>query len=58
MAYIRKTQDQYIIMTNYGYGWEEESTADTYKEAKEQAEEYKKTSCKPSIKIIKKRVKI
>ena len=24
MSYQRKTTDAYILLTNYGYGWEEE----------------------------------
>lgn len=56
MAYIRKTKDIYIIMTNYGTGWEEESTAKTYQEAKEQAKEYKATAYRPQVRIIKRRV--
>lgn len=38
--YKRKTYDIYRIYTNYGYGWEEESTADTMKDAKYQMKEY------------------
>lgn len=57
MAYIRKTKDQYIIMTNYGTGWEEESTAESLKEAREQAQEYKATAYRPQVRIIKRRVK-
>ncbi len=34
MAYVRKTVDRYDIETNCGYGWEAESSYDTYKEAK------------------------
>lgn len=56
MAYIRKTKDIYIITTNYGTGWEEESTAETYQEAKEQAKEYKATAYRPQVRIIKRRV--
>lgn len=38
--YKRKTRDIWRIYTNYGYGWEEESTADTMKEAQYQKREY------------------
>lgn len=34
MAYVRKTKDVWCIDTNCGYGWETESTYDTYAEAK------------------------
>lgn len=56
--YKRKTKDIYIIMTNYGYGWEEESSADSLKEAMEQAKEYRMTSCAPAVRIIAKRERI
>ena len=40
MAYVRKTYDEYEIVTNYGYGWEVEVTEPTYKEAKQTYREY------------------
>jgi hypothetical protein len=39
--YKRKTRDVYIIMANYGYGWEEECQADTLPEAKQNLKEYR-----------------
>lgn len=39
--YKRKTRDVYIIMANYGYGWEEECQADTREEAKQNLKEYR-----------------
>jgi spermidine/putrescine-binding protein len=39
--YKRKTKDVYIIMANYGYGWEEETQADNYKEAKQNLKDYR-----------------
>lgn len=44
MAYQRKTRDRYDIMTNYGYGWECETSDDTYKEAKETAKTYRENT--------------
>ena len=41
MAYIRKTVDQWDIETNYGYGWEVESSYDNYKDAKADLGEYR-----------------
>lgn len=58
MAYTRKTKDIYKILTNYGTGWEEESDAETLKDAREQAAEYKRTGCAPLVKIQKRRVAI
>lgn len=40
MAYVRKTVDQWDIETNYGYGWEVESSYDNYKKAKADYAEY------------------
>lgn len=58
MAYIRKTKDNYILLSNYGYGWEEEIIEPTYKEIKERLKEYKE-NCKNGIFKYKKiRVKI
>ncbi len=41
MAYQRKTKDVWCIELNYGYGWEEESSYDTYEEAKADYKEYR-----------------
>lgn len=58
MAYIRKTKDNYILLSNYGYGWEEEVIESTYKEIKERLKEYRE-NCKNGIFKYKKiRVKI
>lgn len=60
MAYTRKTKDNYILLSNYGYGhgWEEEIIEPTYKEIKERLKEYRE-NCKYGIfKYKKVRVKI
>jgi hypothetical protein len=57
MAYVRKTIDEYNIITNYGYGWETECTEETLKEAKQRAKEYRENT-NAQIKIEKKRVRI
>lgn len=41
MAYVRKTKDVWVIESNYGYGWEEESTYDDYDAAKADLSEYR-----------------
>ena len=56
MSYQRKTTDAYILLTNYGYGWEEELEETSYKEIKQRAMEYL-TSTFAQIKILKRRVK-
>ena len=58
MAYIRKTKDEYILLSNYGYGWEEELTEDTLTEAKEQLRTYKENCPQAQYKIKKKRTPI
>ena len=46
------------MMSNYGYGWEEELTEDTYTEAKEQLKTYRENCKNAQYKIVKKRIKI
>jgi len=38
--YKRKTRDRWDIVTDYGYGWEVETSEDTYKEALNRYKEY------------------
>ena len=38
--YKRKTKDIYEIWTNYGYGWECETCAETYAEIKQLYKDY------------------
>lgn len=54
MSYERKTQDIYMLMTNYGYGWEEETCEETYKEIRQRALEYL-ANTNAQLKIIKRR---
>ena len=62
MAYQRKTKDVYVIETNYGYGWEEESEydkddyTDPLKSAKEDAKEYRIAGA--MTRIVKRREKL
>ena len=42
MAY---TKDIYMIQTNWGYGWETETTEETLVEAREQAKCYRDNAC-------------
>lgn len=57
MAYVRKTYDEYEIQGNCGYGWDCETTEETWKEARAQAKCYRENVNYP-IRIVKKRVKI
>ena len=62
MAYQRKTKDVYCIDTNYGYGWETESTYDKddyenpRRSAREDAKEYARLGC--SVRVVKRRERI
>jgi len=58
MSYARKTKDTYILLANYGQGWEEETEETTYKELKERLKEYRQNAPQYSYKGIIKRVKI
>ena len=59
-SYVRKTKDVWCIETNYGYGWEVESTYDTRKEAVSDLAEYQLMvqSFKGQVRIKKRREKI
>lgn len=48
--YVRKTRDVYHLMTNYGYGWENETDEYTLKDAKRVLREYRE-NCKPSVQM-------
>ena len=62
MDYVRKTRDVYCIDTNYGYGWETESTysSEDYdnprRSAYEDAKEYRLSGA--DVRIVKRREKI
>ena len=58
MAYIRKTKDVYVLLSNYGCGWEEELEEDTLKEAKEQLKTYRENCPNYQYRLKKKRVKL
>lgn len=55
--YTRKTRDVFLIMTNYGYGWEEEDREYDLKEAKQRKKEYLE-STKADVRLERKREKI
>lgn len=39
------TKDIYMIQTNWGYGWETETTEETLVDAREQAKCYRENAC-------------
>jgi len=53
--YVRKTEDEFEIQGNCGYGWECETTETTWRKAREQARCYRENVNYP-IRIVKKRV--
>ena len=58
MAYVRKTYDEYDIVTNYGYGWEVECTEESLSEARQRKREYIENAAGLiDIKIVKRRVR-
>ena len=55
--YKRKTKDIYELWTNYGYGWECETRATTYAEAKQDYKAYRENT-NAQIKIKKRRERL
>lgn len=55
--YVRKTEDVYILMGNWGYGWDEVLTESTMKEARQRLREYLENDKTASYKIVKKRIR-
>jgi hypothetical protein len=60
MAYKRKTEDEYQIQGNYGYGhgFECVTTEETWKAAKEQIKCYRENEPGVPFRIVHKRVKL
>ena len=56
--YTRKTKDEYQIHGNYGYGFEEVTAEETYKEAKAQLACYRANEPQAVFRIIRRRVKL
>ncbi len=59
-AYVRKTEDEFRIMADHGYGdgWELETTETNRKDAKEQIKIYRQEAPQARYKLVKCRVKI
>lgn len=55
--YIRKTKDVYILLGNYGYGWDELLTEESRKEALQRLKEYRENERNAIHKIKKVRIK-
>lgn len=57
-TYQRKTKIEYQMYSNYGYGWEHETTEESYEALKEQIKTYKENCPEGRYKMVFKRVKI
>ena len=58
MAYTRKTYDTWQLWTNYGYGWEHETTELSWREFKEQRRCYREACPGVAIRLKRKREKV
>ena len=58
MAYQRKTYDEYVLLGNWGYGWEEVLTENTYKEIRQRLNEYIENDRSADYRIKKRRVPV
>lgn len=57
MAYKRKTYDEWTIQGNYGYGWDDECSETTLREAKQRLKEYRENGG-GTYRLVKRRIKI
>lgn len=53
--YQRKTKDVYVLVSNYGYGWEEEVRYETLAEARNDLKAYRNNCPQYEYRITKKR---
>lgn len=53
----RKTQVEYVVQGNYGYGWEDLTAANNEREAKANLRDYQINDNSP-VRLIKRRVKV
>lgn len=58
MSYKRKTKDEYRLLANYGQGFEEEISEDTYTDIKQRLKEYRENAPQYAYTWKKVRVKI
>jgi hypothetical protein len=58
MSYKRKTYDTWQLWSNYGQGWEHETTELSRKDGKEQLKTYRENCPQYSFKLIKHREKV
>lgn len=59
MKYKRKTKDEFILLGDYGYGWEEILSEDNFKDIKLRLKEYKLNDFHAkAFKVQKKRIRL
>lgn len=58
MAYVRKTRDQWMLLANYGQGWEEETWEDSRQAAKAQLRCYRENAPQYQYKTACKRIRL
>lgn len=58
MKYIRKTRDEFAIQGYYGQGWEDVTTEDNRREARERLHEYRENETNYPHRMIKRRVRL
>ena len=56
--YQRKTKDEYVLLGNYGYGYDEILTEESREEIRKQYKTYVENDPKTSYKIVKHRIKL
>lgn len=57
MSYKRKTTDEYVLLADYGYGWDEVLAEDSAKEIRRRLTEYRQNTS-AALKITKRRVSL
>ncbi len=54
---MRKTKDEYLLLANYGYGWDIVETEESLKEIRIRAREYRENT-HAALKISKRRINL
>ena len=57
MSYTRKTKDKYLLLANYGYGWDIVETEESLKDIRIRVREYRENT-HAALKISKRRIKL
>lgn len=57
MSYMRKTKGEYLLLANYGYGWDIVEIEESIKEIRIRAREYRENT-HAALKISKRRINL